>query len=166
MTSAELVFKDGFAPSLTTGELRALLRACETDDPRLTQGSTTTPPPLHSVRDWPCEAGCANGFMAMHSDRPEVPVLDPRECQLGVPKESVIRLEDGREGYRTVGECEAFFARRCFEADERLGEPTGCRHFLNWFDDTPRPEMLATLAGWVRDVLGGRPGEPAYATPA
>ncbi len=46
----------------------------------------------------------------------------------------------------TVGEVEERFARLCFEADERLGEPAACRWFLNWFDDTPRADALRELA--------------------
>ena len=64
------------------------------DDPRLTQGSTTTPPPLMCVQDWPVEAACALGYCGWQGDELE-----------------------------TVGEVEEFFARMCFEADQRLGEP-------------------------------------------
>ena len=53
------VWRDGFIPVLTTVGLEALRGALKNDDPRLTQGSTTTPPPLMSVQDWPVEAACA-----------------------------------------------------------------------------------------------------------
>lgn len=45
----------------------------------------------------------------------------------------------------TVGEVEEFFAAKCFQADQLLGEPAACRWFLNWFDDTPRDKMRRLL---------------------
>lgn len=48
---------------------------------------------------------------------------------------------------------EEFFARVCFEADQRLGEPAGCRWFLNWFDDTPRDQMRHELLTEVDRTL-------------
>lgn len=128
MTSAELVFKNGFAPVLGAAKLAVLRDACRSDDRRLTQGSTTTPPPLLCVQDWPCEAACALGFCGWQGD-----------------------------GLKTVGEVEGFFAKACSDAGATLGEPAACRRFLNWFDETPRPEMLATLAGWIDDVLAAGP---------
>ena len=56
----------------------------------------------------------------------------------------------------TVGQCEEFFAKCCFEADQSLGEPAACRHFLNWFDDTPRDEMRRELLAEVELTLAGR----------
>jgi len=53
-----------------------------------------------------------------------------------------------------VAEVEEFFARACFEADQRLGEPAGCRWFLNWFDETPRDEMRRLLFAEVKHQLG------------
>jgi hypothetical protein len=37
------------------------------------------------------------------------------------------------------------FAQLCFEVDQHFGEPRACRHFLNWFDDTPREQMRREL---------------------
>lgn len=138
MTSAELTWKKGFAPLMSKAALDALLAACETDDKRLTQGSTTTPPPLKCVADWPCEGACLLGFCGWQGDN---------------------------AGDATVGEVEEYFAVACFRADEILGEPAACRWLLNWFDDTPRSEMLTTLAGWVRDSLAERaqPTPPPFA---
>lgn len=127
MTSAELTFKNGFCPHLSDTHLRVLLEACERDDPRFTQGSTTTPPSLVCVQDWPVEAACALGFCGWQGDN--------------LPN---------------VGKVEEFFADACFSADATLGEPAACRWFLNWFDDTPRDEMRTTLAEWCRDVLATR----------
>jgi hypothetical protein len=120
VTSAELVFKTGFAPTIGPKNLAVLRAALRADDPRVTQGSTTTPPPLMCVQDWPVEAACCIGFAGWQG-----------------------------EGLSTVGEVEEYFARCCFDADQILGEPAACRFFLNWFDDTPRPEMLATLGRWI-----------------
>lgn len=107
----------------------ALATACETNDPRLVQGSTTAPAALVCVLDFPCEAACAVGFCGWQGDG----------------------------GVRTtVGEVERAFARYCFEADQRLGEPAACRFFLNWFDDAPRPVVLAALGAECRAILAER----------
>ena len=95
-----------------------------TDDGRLLQGATTTPPPLACVQDWPVEGACALGYCGWVGD-----------------------------GLETVGEVEEFFARMCFEIDQRLGEPAGCRWFLNWFDETPRDEMRELLLVEVERAL-------------
>lgn len=125
--SARYVFMNGFVPTLSERSLTALKAACDANDPRLNQGSTTTPPPLMCVQDWPCEAACAIGFCGWRGDDKD-----------------------------TVGEVEEFFAAKCFQADQLLGEPAACRHFLNWFDETPRSECLATLSKWVDTALATR----------
>lgn len=109
----------GFLPSLTTLGLETLLESLREDSPKLLQGVTTSPPPLQSLQDWPVEGG------------------DP----------IVIAFTEGEE--RTVGECEEFFARACFEADTLLGEPAGCRHLLNWWDENPRPQVRKELTNEV-----------------
>lgn len=110
------VWREGFAPSFSKEGLVGLAIALRDDDRRLMQGSTTTPPPLQCVEDWPCEAADAI-------------------ATVGWVGNTLV----------TVGEVEEFFARACFEADQRLGEPAACRHFLNWYDDTPRNEMREVL---------------------
>ncbi|MCZ2343031.1 MAG: hypothetical protein LC104_14760 [Bacteroidales bacterium] len=127
MESWRIVWRDGFVPVLTTNGLRALRDALRGDDHRLTQGSTTTPPPLMCVQDWPVEGACALGICAWLGD-----------------------------GLSTVGEVEEHFARCCFEADDRLGEPAACRWFLNWFDDAPRAEMRRELLAEVELALAVR----------
>lgn len=131
MESWRLVWRDGFVQGLSTAGLAALKSALERDDPRLIQGATTTPPPLWFVQGWPIEAACALGFCGWQGD-----------------------------GLGTVGEVEEHFAKVCFEADTRLGEPAACRWFLNWFDDTPRHEMRRELLAEVELALKGR-GEAA-----
>lgn len=121
-----------FVPHLPTRGLAALREALRADDPRLTQGSTTTPPPLMCVADWPVEAACALGYCGWHGDDRE-----------------------------TVVEVEMFFAEVCFKADTALGEPAACRWFLNWFDDTPRGQMRRDLLPEVELALAGREGVAA-----
>ena len=130
MESWRLVWRDGFVPVLPTAGLEALRDALVADDHRLVQGATTTPPPLMCVQDWPVEAACALGFCGWQGEPGSTP--------------------------RTVGEVEEFFARCCYEADLRLGEPAACRWFLNWFDDTPRPDMRRELLGEVEAALADR----------
>ena len=127
MENWRLVWRQGFVPVLSTAGLETLREALQADDPRLTQGSTTTPPPLMCVHDWPVEAACALGFCGWQGD-----------------------------GLESVGEVEEFFARICFEADQRLGEPAACRWFLNWFDDTPRDRMRNELLAEVERTLAER----------
>lgn len=123
------VFREGFAPGLTTRALRALRDALAGDDARLIQGATTSPPPLMCVQDWRCEAGCLIGFCYM------------------------------QDGFETVGEVEAKFAEACFNADARLGEPAACRYLLNWYDETPRDQMRRDLLAEVDAELGRRQPE-------
>lgn len=120
------VFREGFAPSLPTAGLVALRQALVEDDPHLMQGGTTQPPPLMCVADWPVEAACAIGYAGWKADR------------------------------ETVGEVEEFFAVTCLEADRAMNEPAACRHFLNWFDDTPRDQMRKELAAEVESILAER----------
>jgi hypothetical protein len=127
MESWRKVWREGLACLLSTAGLEALRGALMQDDPRLQQGATTTPPPLQCVQDWPVEGACAVGYCGWQGD-----------------------------GLETVGEVEEFFARMCFEIDQRLGEPAGCRWFLNWFDETPREEMRPLLLAEVNRTLAQR----------
>lgn len=124
MESWRLVFRDGFVPVLSTAGLEALRDALRADDPRLTQGSTTTPPPLMCVKDYDCEAACPIGICGW----------------LG-------------ESLETVGQVESFFALCCHEANQRLGESTACRFFLEFVDNTPRPQMIRELLAEVELAL-------------
>jgi hypothetical protein len=127
MDSWRKVWREGLAPQLSTAALEALERGLHSDDARLIQGATTTPPPLQCVQEWPVEAACALGFCGWQG-----------------------------ENLETVAEVEEFFARTCFEADQRLGEPAAVRWFLNWFDDTPREEMRRLLLTEVGRTLAER----------
>jgi hypothetical protein len=112
---------------MSTRALEALRDGCRADDPTLMQGATCDPPPLMCTQDFPCKGGCALGYAGWKGEELE-----------------------------TVGEVEAFFARACFEADQRLGEPAACRWFLNFFDDTPRDIALKELADEIDGILATR----------
>jgi hypothetical protein len=124
MESWRKSFREGFVPHLSIAGLEALRNALIKDDARLVQGATTTPPPLQCVQDWPVEAACGVGYCGWQGD-----------------------------GLATVAEVEEFFAQMCFVADQNLGEPAGCRWFLNWFDETPRGEMRRLLLPEVERAL-------------
>jgi hypothetical protein len=80
-----------------------------------------------AVQGWPCEGACLVGYAGWKGEHLE-----------------------------TVGDVEEYFARACFEADQRLGEPAGCRWLLNFFDDTPRDEMRRELLFEVERELERR----------
>jgi hypothetical protein len=128
MESWKLVWKKGFLPNLTNAQLTILLHGLKNDSQRLLQGCTTTPPPLLCVHDWPCEAACGLGYILL-----ETP---------------------GRAA--TVGEVEEFFARLCYDADEKLGEPAACRWFLNFWDDTPRSELRGLMIAEIESNIAER----------
>jgi len=136
MESWRKVWREAVAPVLSSNSLESLRRGLATNDARLLQGATTTPPPLACVRDWPVKAACALGYCGWQG-----------------------------EGLESVAEVEEFFARLCCEIDNRLGERAGCRWFLNWFDETPRAEMRRLLLAEVNRALAEREAdeEPAYA---
>lgn len=129
MESWRKAWREGFAPQLPTEGLEALRDALVSDDPRLLQGATTTPPPLRCVEDWPVEAADAIAFVGW---------------------------QGGTLATDTVGDVEEFFARTCYEADQLLHEPAGGRWFLTWFDETPRQEMIANLLPEVEIALAER----------
>jgi hypothetical protein len=137
MESWRKVFKEGFAPQLSMKALEVLKKALETDDQTLLQGATTSPPPLECVRDWPVEAACFIGYCGWKG-----------------------------ENLTSVAEVEEFFAKACFETDNRLGEPAACRWFLNWADDSPRKEVRRELLVEVNREIQRRLGRetPALAS--
>lgn len=147
-------WRAGFVPVLSTQGLTALAAALRTDDYRLTQGSTTTPPPLQCVQDFPVEAACALGYCGAAEAG-------------GFCTDSAGSVIAARKATAaTVGTVEQFFAETCFKADQLLGEPAACRWFLNWFDDTPRSEMRRELLAEVQLALAARGAEVAAAVEA
>jgi hypothetical protein len=142
MESWRTVWRDGFAPILPTDGLEALRSALAADDDRLCQGSTTSPPPAMAVQDWPIEAACLVGY-----------------CGAAVSGGFADETASGKTtnpNAAKVSEVEEFFAKACFEADQRLGEAAACRWLLNWYDDTPRDEMRAELLAEVEWELNRR----------
>jgi len=131
--AAKKVWIEGFQPQFSTSALESLAQALETDDPRLTQGSTTVPPPLLVVADWECEACCPVGW-------------------LGV-------CENGGFGAATVGQVEESFARLCYQADDRMGEPAAVKYFLNAWDDTEHTQARTALLALVQEELQRRAAE-------
>jgi hypothetical protein len=127
MENWKKVWRDGLVSSLTTRELEALRQALVRDDARLIQHATCSPPASEIFHETAVECACALGFCGWQAD-----------------------------GLDTVGEVEAFFIRTCLAADEALGEPGICRHFLNWFDETPRADMRWQLLQEVNRALGQR----------
>lgn len=146
MESWRRVWRNGIVPLVSIPELEALRDALQSDDPRLIQGATTVPPPLYSVQDWPCEAACAISIMGT-----------------GV----LGNLYDKRKSFTemacvTVGTLEEYFAKMCFEIDSLIGEPAGCRWFLNWYDETPREEMIRELLPEVILAISTKSDIPIY----
>lgn len=135
MESWRKTWREGVAPQLSDAALESLYRALLTDDLRLLQGATTTPPPLQCVQDWPVEAACILGYCGWQGD------------SLG-----------------TVNEVSEYFAETCFEADRLLGEPAAVRWFLNWYDEAPRDEMRRGLLGEVirEQALRGFVSQPRF----
>lgn len=139
LESWRTALRDGFIPNMSTVHLLELRDMLRRNDPRLTQGSTCTPPPLMCVADWPVEACClvALGGVAEH----------------------------GGFGHAKVGEAEEAFAELCYQADVRLGDPAACRYLLNWFDDTPRDEMIRELLPEIERALREREAASATVPP-
>src|SRR5262249_1629855 len=106
------VWREGLAPQISTKGLEALERGLLQNDDRLLQGATTSPPALDVMADCEVEAGCALCYCSWQGD-----------------------------GRRTIAEVVQEFDRLCKAADAALGEPGGCRWFLDWFDLTPRGEV-------------------------
>lgn len=121
------VWREGLAVILSTRALKALRHALLNDDPRLIQRSTTSPPPAEVFHHDAVEGACALGYCGWRG-----------------------------EDLPTVGHVEAFFIRTCNAVDDALGEPGACRHFLNWFDETPRPLMRRQLLAEVTHELDHR----------
>lgn len=120
------VFREGFAPILPTNGLEYVAELLRNDSPELIQGATTYPPPITVNQQEAAEAACFLGA-----------------CGMGA-------------GCQTVNEVEEFFAKACWDADQRIGEQAACRWFLNWFDDTPRDEMRRELLAEVEQTLATR----------
>lgn len=132
--SWERTLREGFAPLIPDHALVSLRHDLVTGSPCLLQGATTQPPPLACVQDWPVEKACVVGRAAWH----------------------MLAQEKGPEEPVTVGEVECLFARLCFECDQRLGEPAGCRWLLNAWDEENPVLMKHQLLGVLDSILTER----------
>src|SRR6185295_15223849 len=56
------VWREAVAPLVSTEGLEALRHALASDDARLLQGATISPPPMLCVQEFPVEAACPLGF--------------------------------------------------------------------------------------------------------
>lgn len=158
MESWQKVFREGFAPLLTVKNLEDLRRALVEDDPRLIQKATTLPSPLQCVKEWDCEGACLftfPGVMDMGGFQASLEELRSAE-----PGTLMSRIGSNL-GACKVKDAEEFFARMCYEIDKRIGEPAGCRHLLNVYDDLPRDEMRKAMLGEVQFALAERLREEA-----
>lgn len=129
METWRMVWQKGVHPLLTIPQLEALRKALVEDDPRLLQGRTTEPPPLMCEAKNPVECACPLAYAGWQGD-----------------------------GLDSVAKVESFFAARCWEADQKLGEPGAVRWLLNWIDDTPRDEMRRELLIEVQRSLSEKLG--------
>lgn len=134
-TTTDISWKDtwrrGVAPLLSREQLATLKRGLEDDDPKLIQGATTSPPPLSTCQDWPVECGCPIAYAYAF--------------------EGVAVGE--KYSTRTVFKTEDFFAQICFAVEKPLGELGASRHFLNWWDENPRHEVVPALLAEVKSAL-------------
>jgi len=127
-------WRRGIVHQLPEKGLEALREALVSDDARLIQGVTCSPPPVQSVRDWPIESADAIVFCFWMDAS-----ADPNASDA------------------TVEEAEEFFAKVCYECDQILGEPAGCRWFLRPYDDSPRDEIFTALhAEVIRELVRRR----------
>lgn len=116
MESWRRVWREGIAPLLSTKSLEALRRGLESNSPCILQGVTSQPPSLTYYANEKVEACCALSYCGWQG-----------------------------EGLETVAEVEEFFARMCYEIDQRMGEPAAVRYFLGWFDEQPRDIVFKAL---------------------
>lgn len=146
MESWRQVWRDGVVPLLSTAGLLALREALASDDRRLAQGRTTSPPPMQCTAEWPVEAACPLAYA----------------CAAGLGGFAYEVAPDGtmvlpwRPGAATVAQVEEAFAWVCSACDQALNEPAGCRWFLNAVDEWPRPEMIRNLLPEVELALSQR----------
>lgn len=127
METWQKVWRFGIAPVLSEGELEALAKGLREDDQCLIQGNTCYPIPMSFQKHWPVTRACAVAYCGWQG-----------------------------QAIATVGEVEDYFSRVCLVADQNLHESAACRHFLNWFDQTPREEARTGLLEEVESTLRQR----------
>jgi hypothetical protein len=124
------VWRDGIAPQLSTPALQALHRGLRRDDPDLlSNGATTEPPFLSPNDDASVDRACALVYA---------------------------NWKGNYSGNASVCEVENDFFALIVKCTELCGYPQAAKDFLNWIDDTPRPEMIASLMPEVVTALTAR----------
>lgn len=127
----EYAFRVGVAPSLSTPGLQALARGLKSNDPRILQAAVTAP---------------RLGYSGVNAHRP-------------VEGADVVAYAAWQgDGLTTIGACDAYSAHVFADADTRLGYPGASGDFWQWFDDTPRDEVLPDLLRVVTAILVEREG--------
>jgi len=127
MDKCRRVWREGLAPHLSRAGLLALQSALLADDPRLLQGTVSSPPPLDALRECAVNGACAIGWCGWQG-----------------------------EGLRSVGQIEEYFHRICDAAAAALHDPVACRYFFDWYDAAPRAEIRRELLAEVKLTLQGR----------
>lgn len=120
-------WRRGFAPLLPTAGLEALANALREDSAALVQSSTTEPPPLQCYAHSPVCGACAVAYALWIGN-----------------------------GLTSVEEVEDAFARATYDCDTLLGQPGGCREFLNAYDSWTRDTMRSLLLPEVELALSLR----------
>ncbi len=139
MPAWQRVWREGFAPLLSTAGLETLQEALVKDDPRLLQGATITPPPLQCVADWPVAAACPVSYTFVG----DLGGFAPKKPPEGQP-------------FATVAAVEERFAMACFACDRNLLDPCACGNFLQWWDTTDRKQARNLLLAEVERALEER----------
>jgi len=121
------VFRDGIAPQLSTTALLALVNALEAKDETIVRGVGCLPKPTPANADETVTAADAACYAIWRG-----------------------------YGVNKVGDLEERFAQLTFECDQLVGEPAGCRYFLNWWDDTELDTTRPQLAALIWSILNSR----------
>jgi hypothetical protein len=152
MESWRKAWREGFMPQYSVGALTAFRTALGANDRGLLmQGGTCDPFDLQHGTNAPCKRACGIGFCGW--------------MELAIAG-GEYRARSGPNPVR-VAEVEESFANACFEADRRLGEPVGCRWFLNWWDEAPWEQVRTVMLAELADNLQQRAGGPTpYRSPA
>jgi hypothetical protein len=127
MESWRKVWREGIQPQVSTIGLITLYKGLKEDGESICQGATTLPPPLQGSLELPVEATDAIGYVAWKA-----------------------------YGADTVGKVEEFFAKLCYEAEQKLGEPAAVRYFIWWYDTMPMDVVRTDLMEEITRELGIR----------
>lgn len=148
------VWREGVVPELTRDDLLALRHALLSDDPRLMQRCTTMPPPYQCVAGWPVEGACLLGY-------PGAVAMGGFALDYDADRKPVLPF---REDAAKVAQVEERFARLCAAADRRLGQAGAVRHFLDFWDDGLRQDVVVEMLAEVNFALRSKHGDHAQSS--